>query len=432
MYYLDHFRTEPPGYTEFMWTEGGWFPGYHASDWFPGSVPPPLAPPPRSALKGRDVFNLNGKEPTAKGDLDQPIKVGNFSGAYKFENRLYFNDNGFGTGPFKEHLVFSLDGTLTAKGGDVKCVNLNGTYPDTILSFSAQHPAAKDAAFFSRDVSGTFGGKVIKGTMFYYAHFFIEPPGYTEFIWDDRADGESDWFPGNAPYTPPSPPPGLCTIYKTVKSEIKANSSTFSAFFKKQNAALHPSWPASSPWVTSVGATRFINNDVGQAEMASDAFGSGGGFSEMYDQTDATWQVGATAKYLSTVDASTLPPVGSFPTHGRGTPDVSALGEGYQVIVDGIAQPVGGTSASSPAFAGIISLLNEARIVAGKPVMGFLNPFLYKNAEAFTDVVQGSNKVGRDGETLKYGYQCSAGWDPATGLGTPVFSKLLTAAMASN
>ena len=58
-------------------------------------------------------------------------------------------------------------------------------------------------------------------------------------------------------------------------------------------------------------------------------------------------------------------------------------------------EPVGGTSASSPTFAGLVSLLNEARLDAGKPAMGFLNPFLYKHADDFFDVVKGSNKVNR-------------------------------------
>ena len=55
----------------------------------------------------------------------------------------------------------------------------------------------------------------------------------------------------------------------------------------------------------------------------------------------------------------------------------------------------------------------------------------YKNADAFFDVTVGSSKIGRGGETLPYGFNCSAGWDPATGLGTPHWDKLLAAAMAS-
>ena len=50
--------------------------------------------------------------------------------------------------------------------------------------------------------------------------------------------------------------------------------------------------------------------------------------------------------------------------------------------------------------------------------------------DAFTDIVLGSNKVGRGGQPLPYGFNCSKGWDPATGLGTPLFQKLLKAALA--
>lgn len=189
---------------------------------------------------------------------------------------------------------------------------------------------------------------------------------------------------------------------------------------------LWPSWPASSPWVTAVGATRFIGQKVGAQEMASDSFGSGGGFSEQFSQVpNAQWQESAVAAYLSSVDPSTLPPAGSFPPKGRATPDVSALGEGYQVVVNGKVQSVGGTSASTPAFAAMVSLLNEARINAGKPQMGFLNPFLYSNADAFFDVTVGSNR-----DMDPYGWNCSKGWDPVTGLGTPKFDRLLAAAMS--
>jgi len=80
-------------------------------------------------------------------------------------------------------------------------------------------------------------------------------------------------------------------------------------------------------------------------EMATDQFGSGGGFSTMFNQSpNASWQSAAVAKYLATVDPSSLPPSGSFPALGRATPDVSALGEGYQVIVNGAPVTVGGTS----------------------------------------------------------------------------------------
>ena len=57
--------------------------------------------------------------------------------------------------------------------------------------------------------------------------------------------------------------------------------------------------------------------------------------------------------------------------------------------------------------------------------MGFLNPFLYQNARAFTDITVGNNVVNTQG------WQCAKGWDPVTGLGTPVFTALKSAAMVA-
>ena len=167
-----------------------------------------------------------------------------------------------------------------------------------------------------------------------------------------------------------------CILFSSVTGHKLANRQTISGTYRGDAPApaLWASWPASSPWVTAVGATRFIGQEVGNAEMATDQFGSGGGFSKTFDQTNAAWQAEATAQYLQT--APGLPPPGSYNAKGRGTPDVSALGEGYQVIVGGRPTSVGGTSASSPAFASMVSLLNEARMQAGKKPMGCLNPFI--------------------------------------------------------
>merc|ERR1719161_3536313 len=92
-------------------------------------------------------------------------------------------------------------------------------------------------------------------------------------------------------------------------------------------------------------------------------------------------------------------------------------------------QTVAGTSASCPVFAGIVSLLNDAQIKNGKKPLGFLNPWLYQNAHAFTDVTVGSNRIDRSGLSVQYGWDAVKGWDPVTGLGTPMFNKLLAAAL---
>lgn len=237
--------------------------------------------------------------------------------------------------------------------------------------------------------------------------------------------------PGTTSGTNPKRVEGKCSVYsavtgnKTVKGAVSGGNRTPAG-----KVVLWPSWPASSPWVTAVGATRFQGQKASNAEMATDQFGSGGGFSKLFGQSpNAKWQSADVANYLKVVPKGLpFPPTSSFPATGRATPDVSALGEGFQVIQQGRTMPVGGTSASAPTFAGLVSLLNEARLQKGGKAMGFLNPFLYQNAESFTDVTVGTNAIGRGTGPIKYGFNCTEGWDPATGLGTPNFDKLLAAA----
>jgi subtilase family serine protease len=223
---------------------------------------------------------------------------------------------------------------------------------------------------------------------------------------------------------------GNCTIFSKVTGTETKSGATSGGNSGPTKVQLWPSWPASSPYITSVGATRFVNQEVGQPEMATDQFGSGGGFSEMFDQTNAKWQQEAVAHYVNNPPNDPhYPPAGSFPKTGRATPDISALGEGYQVVIGGHVEAVGGTSASTPAFAGLVSLLNDARVQKGKKALGFLNPFIYQNVDCWTDVTLGTNAIGRGTGPIKYGFNATEGWDPATGLGTPKFDKLLTAAM---
>jgi hypothetical protein len=138
--------------------------------------------------------------------------------------------------------------------------------------------------------------------------------------------------PGSYAGVAASPGEGECTYYSAVTGSaaapgiVSATTTTPGAF------KLYPIWPASSPYVTAVGATRFVDQTVGQPEMATDQFGSGGGFSDMFDQTHATWQTAAVSAYTSNPPKDpTYPPAGSFSPTGRATPDMSALGEGYQV-----------------------------------------------------------------------------------------------------
>lgn len=83
---------------------------------------------------------------------------------------------------------------------------------------------------------------------------------------------------------------GNCTSFSTVTGS-RHHDGAVSGTTAEGLVKLYPSWPASSPYVTSVGATRFVDHIVGHPEMATDQFGSGGGFSDIFDQSHATWQV---------------------------------------------------------------------------------------------------------------------------------------------
>jgi hypothetical protein len=130
-----------------------------------------------------------------------------------------------------------------------------------------------------------------------------------------------------------TPKLGNCSIFRenTVTGTVRALKASCGGPVATPNptVALYPSWPASSPWVTSVGGTRFQREKEGSPEMATDQFGSGGGFFSFIKQTpDATWQSATVAKYFTVVNKTTLPPLSAFDPHGRATPDVSALAEG--------------------------------------------------------------------------------------------------------
>ncbi len=77
-----------------------------------------------------------------------------------------------------------------------------------------------------------------------------------------------------------------------------------------------------------------------------------------------------------------------------------------------------GTSASSPSLAGMITLLNDHLLNAGKPVLGFLNPLLYQAAvddsAIFNDIQEGDNRCNR-GYCCTYGFPAAKGFDAVTG-----------------
>jgi tripeptidyl-peptidase-1 len=177
-----------------------------------------------------------------------------------------------------------------------------------------------------------------------------------------------------------------------------------------------PLFPASCPFVTAVGGT------TGIPEVAVSRFFSGGGFSNYFAQP--SYQTTVVNAYLNALPKGTF--AGLFNSSGRAYPDVSAQSDNFKIFLSGRAILIGGTSASSPTFAGFVALLNDARLNAGLPPLGFLNPFLYsKGFSGMNDIT-----VGHNSGCGTQGFTTATGWDPVTGFGTPNFAKLKTLVLA--
>ena len=213
-------------------------------------------------------------------------------------------------------------------------------------------------------------------------------------------------------------------------------------------------YPASCPYITSVGAT-MVNNATffpstiapacrersgpgrnftcvsGGVEVAVDYqrahFTSGGGFSNI--SAGQSYQAAAVAGYLAQ-KVVPLPPAQMFNAKGRAYPDVSAVGHNAYVLDNGREGLSGGTSQSSPIFAAVMALVNVRYKKITNSPLGFLNVLLYKmwadNPAAFTDVVSGDNICTEGGcASSCTGYRAAPGWDPVTGLGTPNFPTMV-------
>jgi len=186
-----------------------------------------------------------------------------------------------------------------------------------------------------------------------------------------------------------------------------------------------PSFPATSPYITAVGATQGGVDNGGEEVACSGNTGgtitTGGGFSTNFDAPD--WQTSAIAEYLSKDS-----PASGFAT-GRGYPDVAMAGFNYEVVIAGNTYKVSGTSASAPVVAGFATLVNSRLAEQGKPTIGFINPTLYANGGAFNDIVTGNNKCSAGGPSgatcCSEGFNAVEAWDPATGLGSVRFADFL-------
>lgn len=222
-----------------------------------------------------------------------------------------------------------------------------------------------------------------------------------------------------------------------------------------ENAA----YPASDPLVTGIGGTEgnpYYNGEagyplptckpnkactVGLATVKCDTSGScptiGYGGEQVWNEPFFGAATGGAESIVFPVPSFQAGVNGSSQ---RTTPDVSynaAISGGVLTYLGFLGGGsgfyiFGGTSAGSPQWASIIALADQARGLAGKPPIGYLNDTIYGVAEGsytstFHDITVGNDQlVG-----TPFGYSAHSGYDIASGWGTPKVANVV-AALASS
>jgi kumamolisin len=176
----------------------------------------------------------------------------------------------------------------------------------------------------------------------------------------------------------------------------------------------HVDYPASSAYSLACGGTTLEANVEGNTITSEVVWNEpsggagGGGVSDIFPLP--TYQANAKVP----VSPNTNKP-------GRGVPDIAADADpvtGYNILLGGQNQPIGGTSAVAPLVAGLLCRLNQ---LLGKSV-GYINPTIYASPNACRDITQGNNDtVNGTGNDFAAG----PGWDACTGYGVPIGSAWL-------
>jgi kumamolisin len=167
---------------------------------------------------------------------------------------------------------------------------------------------------------------------------------------------------------------------------------------------LQAEYSSSDSCVIGVGGTSLVLDPAGSVADETGWPDGGGGKSAFFKRP--TWQ--------------NAPGVPSGTQ--RLVPDVSLAADPNQgafVFLNGQPQQIGGTSWSAPVWAGFSALINEARLAANKPPLGFLNPLIYPltGSASFRDIVTGSNGA----------FDAGPGYDMVTGVGVPNIAELMRA-----
>lgn len=204
-----------------------------------------------------------------------------------------------------------------------------------------------------------------------------------------------------------------CPADPNMETSLQQGAATGKTFYfatGDKSASAGCAYPADSQYGVAVGGTE-LNVGGGSSWSSEMAIENGGGCSN--SEPRPWWQtgIGGALVYPST------------PCTGRAEPDVSAEsgGIGAYVYYDGSGHCcIQGTSLATPIWAAMSAVWNNNNTADGRPEIGFAAPLIYSlandqttYANDFHDITSGSN-----------GFPATAGWDEATGWGSPDFNNL--------
>jgi hypothetical protein len=190
-------------------------------------------------------------------------------------------------------------------------------------------------------------------------------------------------------------------------------------------------YPEDDPYITAVGGTHITTNGAGGAWESEIAWGGTNPVLACANPTGGS-SGGYSTNGFSIPSYQQLPGVIDAANQGsttlRNVPDVSAEADcDNWWCADGSCQGgIGGTSLSTPRWAGFMALVNENAANSNAPSAGFLNPTIYgigtgsSYDSEFHDITSGSNNNG-----LGQQYNAVTGYDLVTGWGSPNGQSLI-------
>ena len=296
----------------------------------------------------------------------------------------YFSNLGVGT---PQVTAVAVDGAANSPTGDA-----NGPDGEVMLDIEvigAIAPDAKIAVYFAPNTDAGFLDAVTQAV-----HDTTNKPSVISISW---GSAESNWTDQSMTAMDEA-----FQAAATLGVTICVASGDGGSSDGVTDGSDHVDFPSSSPYALACGGTSLqANTSTITSEVVwnggAQGGAGGGGVSGFF----------ALPSYQSGLQTTGADGV-TTPLSNRGVPDVSGDADpetGYDVRIDGTDTVIGGTSAVAPLWSGLLARINQ---LTGKPV-GYVQPQLYQNPQAFRDITQGNN-----GD-----FYASAGWDACTGLGSP-------------